>query len=85
MLLLLMMQIEKLGFIAFDKKLIFLTLLRNGKPWLRMRQKKCSSVSDQTMEVNIAARSLIIIVHTMRFVERRPLQEHRKRMVCQKG
>jgi hypothetical protein len=30
MLLLLMMQLEKLGFIAFDKNLMFLILLRNG-------------------------------------------------------
>jgi hypothetical protein len=37
MLLLLMMQLEKLWFIAFDKKLMFLILLRNGKLWLRMR------------------------------------------------
>jgi hypothetical protein len=31
MLLLLMMELEKLGFIAFDKNLMFLILLRNGK------------------------------------------------------
>jgi hypothetical protein len=31
MLLLLMMQLEKLGFIAFDKNLMFFILLRNGK------------------------------------------------------
>jgi hypothetical protein len=31
MLLLLMMQLEKLGFIAFDKNMMFLILLRNGK------------------------------------------------------
>jgi hypothetical protein len=36
MLLLLMMQLEKLGFIAFDKNMMFLTLLRNGKLWLIM-------------------------------------------------
>jgi hypothetical protein len=40
MLLLLMMQLEKLGFVAFDKNLMFLILLRNGKIWLRMRQEK---------------------------------------------
>jgi hypothetical protein len=50
-----------------------------------MRQEKGSSVSNQTMEVNIAARSLMIIVHTMGFVERRQFQEHHKKMVCQKG
>jgi hypothetical protein len=37
MLLLLMMQLEKLGFIAFDKNMMFLILLRNEKLWLRMR------------------------------------------------
>ena len=37
---LLMMQLEKLGFIAFDKNLMFLILLRNGKLWLRMRQEE---------------------------------------------
>ena len=37
---LLMMQLEKLGFIAFDKNLMFLILLRNRKLWLRMRHKK---------------------------------------------
>jgi hypothetical protein len=41
MLLLLMMQLEKLQFIAFDKNQMFLILLRNGKLWLRMRQEKC--------------------------------------------
>jgi hypothetical protein len=40
MLLLLMMQLEKLGFIAFEKNMMFLILLRNGKLWLRMRQEK---------------------------------------------
>ena len=65
------MQLEKLGFIAFDKNMMFLILLRNGKLWLRMRQEKGLSVSDQTMEVNITARSWMIIVHTMGFVKRR--------------
>jgi hypothetical protein len=37
---LLMMQLEKLGFIAFNKNLMFLILLRNGKIWLRMRHEK---------------------------------------------
>jgi hypothetical protein len=41
MLLLLMMQLEKLGFISFEKNMMFLILLRNGNIWLRMRQKKC--------------------------------------------
>jgi hypothetical protein len=36
MLLLLMMQLEKLGFIAFNKNLMFFILLRNGKLWLKM-------------------------------------------------
>jgi hypothetical protein len=40
MLLLLMTQLEKLGFITFDKHMMFLILLRNGKLWLRMRQEK---------------------------------------------
>jgi hypothetical protein len=40
MFLLLMMQLEKLGFIAFDKNLMFLILLRNGNIWLRMKQEK---------------------------------------------
>jgi hypothetical protein len=40
MLLLLMMQLEKLRFIAFNKNLMFLIVLRTGKLWLRMRQKK---------------------------------------------
>jgi hypothetical protein len=34
---------------------------------------------------NIAARSSMIIVHTMGFIERRQFQEHHKKMVCQKG
>jgi hypothetical protein len=41
MLLLLMTQLEKLGFTEFDKNLMFLTILRNGNLWLRMRQEKC--------------------------------------------
>jgi hypothetical protein len=40
MLLLLMMQLEKLGFISFNKNLMFLKLLRNRKIWLRMKQEK---------------------------------------------
>ena len=37
---LLMMQLEKLGFIALDKNLMCLIILRSGKLWLRMRQEK---------------------------------------------
>jgi hypothetical protein len=40
MLHLLMMQVEKLGFIAFDKNMMFFILLRSGKLSLRMRQEK---------------------------------------------
>ena len=36
------------------------------------------------MEVNTVARSLIVIVHTMGFVERRQFLEHHKKMACQK-
>jgi hypothetical protein len=71
MLLLLMMQLEKLGFIAFEKNLMFLTLLRNGKIGLRMRQEKGLSVSNKKMKVNTTTRSFLIIFHTMGFVERR--------------
>jgi hypothetical protein len=85
MLLLLMMQLEKLGFIAFDKTLMFLILLRNENLWLRMRQEKGCSVSDQTMGVNIAASILMITSHTMGFIERRKFQEHHRKMVCHKG
>ena len=49
---------------------MFLILLRNGKLWLRMRHEKGSSVLDHTMEVNIETRHLMIIVHTMGFVEK---------------
>jgi hypothetical protein len=38
-LLLLMMQLEKLGFIAFDKNMMFLIFLINGNIWLRMRKE----------------------------------------------
>jgi hypothetical protein len=31
---------RKLGFIAFDKNVMFLILLGNGKIWLRMKQEK---------------------------------------------
>jgi hypothetical protein len=37
MLLLLMMKLERFGFIAFKKNMMFLILLRNGKLWFRMR------------------------------------------------
>jgi hypothetical protein len=40
MLLLLMMQLQKLRFIAFDKNMMFLILLRNRKLWLRMIQER---------------------------------------------
>jgi hypothetical protein len=36
------------------------------------------------MEVNIAARSFVIIFHTMGFIERRQFQKHHKKMVCRK-
>ena len=36
-LLLLMMQLEKLGFIALDRNMMCLILLRSGNLWLRMR------------------------------------------------
>ena len=57
MLLLLMMQLEKLRFIAFNKNMMFLALLRNGKIWMRMRQEKGIIVSDKIMELNIETRS----------------------------
>jgi hypothetical protein len=41
MLLLLMMQLEKIRFIAFEKNLMFLILIRNENIWLKMRQEKC--------------------------------------------
>ena len=50
---------------------MFLILLRNGSPWLRMRQETNESVLDQIMEVNNATVILISIVHTRRFVERK--------------
>jgi hypothetical protein len=37
------------------------------------------------MEVNIAAKRLMIIVHTMGFIERKQFEEHHKKMACQKG
>lgn len=40
MLLLLMMQLEKLGFIVFKINLMYLILSRNGKLWLRLRQER---------------------------------------------
>jgi len=41
MLLLLMMQPEKPGFIVFKINMMYLILSRNGKLWLKMRQEKC--------------------------------------------
>ena len=40
MLLLLMMQLEKHGFIVFRINLMYLILSRNGKLWLRLRQER---------------------------------------------
>ena len=40
MLLLLMMKLEKLRFIAFDKNMMVFILLTNGNFWLRMRHGK---------------------------------------------
>ena len=42
-------------------------------------------VSNLIMEVSTAARSLIVTVHTMGFIERRQSHVHHKKMVCQKG
>ena len=80
-----MMQLERLGFIVFRINLMYLILLRNKKLWLRLRQERSLSVSDQTMEVNIAAKILIGIFQSMEFVERRQFQENHKKMVCEKG
>ena len=82
MLLLLMVQIEKLGFITLDKNMMCLLLLISGKLRLIMRHEKGLNVSDLIMEVNTAGRSFIVIVHTMGFVERRQFLEHCKKMVC---
>ena len=70
-LLLLMMQLEKLGFIAFRKGMLFIILLGNGKLWLRMREERSLSVLDYIMEVNTLAMSLITTIHTMGFIESR--------------
>ena len=40
MLLLLKIQLEKIRFIALDRNMMCLILLRSGKLWLRMRQEK---------------------------------------------
>ena len=40
MLILLMMQLENIGFIALDRNMMCLIQLRSGKIWLRMRQEK---------------------------------------------
>jgi len=62
MLILLMMQLTKLGFIVFEINLMSLKLLRTGKLWLRIRQERSGSALDQIMKVNTATMSLIIIV-----------------------
>ena len=85
MLILLMMQLEKLGFIALDKNLMCSILLRSGNIWLRIRQEKGGNVSDLIMELSTVARSLTVTVHTMGFTKRRQYQEHHKKMVCHKG
>ena len=71
MLPLLMMQLEKPRFIVFEINLMYLISPRNGKLWLKMRHEKGRSASNQTMEVNIAVKSLIGIVQRMEFAERR--------------
>ena len=69
LLLLLMMQLEKLGFIALDKNLVFDTF----KKWKSLAENetgkrlKCLNL---IMEVNNTARSLIVTVHTIGFIER---------------
>ena len=40
MLLLLMIQLEKIGIIALERNMMCLLLLRSENPWLRMRQEK---------------------------------------------
>ena len=80
-----MVQLEKLGFIALDTYLMCLLVLRSENIWLRMKQRKDWSVLDITMEVDTAANILIVIIHTMGFIERRQYQEHHKKMVFKKG
>ena len=75
---LLMMQLEKLGFIAFDKNLMCLILLRSGNLWLRMRQEKGLNVSDLIMEVNNTGRSLTVTIHTNSQKEDNPWNTTRK-------
>ena len=64
-LLLLMMQLEKLGFIELDINMMCLLLLRSGNLWLRMRHGKYSSVLELITEMINATRSLIVTIHTM--------------------
>jgi hypothetical protein len=46
MLLVLMMQLEKLGFIAFNKNMMFFILLRNGNPWYENNKRREQSKID---------------------------------------
>ena len=57
--------------VALDRNLMCLILLRSGNLLLRMRQEKGLNVSDLIMEASTTARSLTVIVHTMGFAKRR--------------
>jgi hypothetical protein len=63
----------------FDTFKKWKTLVENGTG------KRLKCLISNNGYVNIATRSLMIIVHTMGFVERRQFQEHHKKMVSQKG
>lgn len=83
---LLMIQPRKLGFIIYVKIMMFVTLLRSGNLLQRMKHVKGQSVTNKIMEVNIVAKSLKTIAHTMAFVGRRLFhQEHLNKMVFERG
>ena len=85
MLLLLMMQLEKLEFIALEINMMCLILLRSGNIWMIMIQEKCLNVLNLIMEVNTAVRRFTVTVHTMGFVERNAMSERMNRMIMERA
>jgi hypothetical protein len=85
MLLLLMMQLEKLGFIAFDKNLMFLIIFKKWKALVENETRKSLKCLRSDNGGEYCGKEFDDYCSYHGFVERRQFDEHHKKMVCQKG
>ena len=80
-----MMQLEKFGFIAFDKNLMFFDTFKKWKALVENETGKNLKCLRSDNGGEYCSKEFMITIHTMGFIERRQFHEHHKKMVCQKG